>query len=88
MKNKTERFSPRLLLSYAVLILGAVFMLLPFFWMVLTSLKTRPEAVKVPIQWLPASPQWENYKLIFTRYKFSRYYLNTAIVTVCAVLTS
>ena len=85
MKNKTERFSPRLLLSYAVLILGAVFMLLPFFWMVLTSLKTRPEAVKVPIQWLPASPQWENYKLILTRYKFSRYYLNTAIVTVCEV---
>ena len=29
MKNKTERFSPRLLLSYAVLILGAVFMLHP-----------------------------------------------------------
>lgn len=85
MKNKIERFSPRLLVSYAVLILGAIFMLLPFFWMVLTSLKTRPEAVKVPIQWLPASPQWENYKLIFTRYKFSRYYLNTAIVTVCEV---
>lgn len=85
MKTKKQRLAPGLILVYLVLILGALFMVMPFIWMILTSLKTRPEAVKIPIQWLPKSPQWENYAMLFTRYKFFRYYLNTAIVTVCEV---
>lgn len=36
-------------------------MMFPFIWMLLTSLKTLPEAIAIPPQWLPESPQWENY---------------------------
>lgn len=87
MKKKMQRLTPGLALTliYMVLILGALFMVMPFIWMVLTSIKTRPEAVKIPIRWLPAEPQWENYAMLFIRYKFSRYYMNTAVVTVCEV---
>ena len=44
----------------ALLGLGFLF-LLPFFWMVSTSLKPLNETMKLPPQWLPSSPQWHNY---------------------------
>ena len=36
---------------YVVLIFWAVFMIMPFAWMLLTSLKAQSEAMKVPIVW-------------------------------------
>lgn len=47
--------------SRVVLILLGVLFLLPFFWMVSTSLKPLNETMKLPPQWLPSSPQWNNY---------------------------
>ena len=44
----------------ALILLGALF-LLPFFWMVSTSLKPLNETMKLPPEWLPTSPQWNNY---------------------------
>ena len=48
--------------KYAILIVGALVMMFPFIWMLLTSLKTLPEAISIPPQWFPESPQWENYE--------------------------
>lgn len=36
-------------------------MLIPFFWMISTSLKQAVEVFRVPIQWIPETPQWQNY---------------------------
>ncbi|MGI6173173.1 MAG: carbohydrate ABC transporter permease [Christensenellales bacterium] len=72
-------------LLYAVLILWAVFMIMPFAWMIITSLKTRLEAMKIPLVWIPAEPQWENYTKVLTQYNFGLYYKNTAIVTIVTV---
>ena len=47
-------------LKYLVLIIGAVIMMFPFIWMLLTSLKTLPEAISIPPQWLPSALRWEN----------------------------
>lgn len=70
------------LTSYIILIIGAVIMLVPFVWMVLTSFKTYAETVKVPIQWLPAVWSWDNYREVLMRLDFIRYYGNTIIVTI------
>lgn len=70
---------------YLVLILWAVFMLMPFLWMILTSLKTTPESVKVPLIWFPAKPQWQNYTKILTKHDFGLFYYNTGLVTVITV---
>ncbi|HZO29791.1 MAG TPA: carbohydrate ABC transporter permease, partial [Chloroflexota bacterium] len=43
---------------YAVLILFSVFMLVPFVFALLGSLKPEPEVFAVPIRWLPSEPQW------------------------------
>ena len=67
--------------SYLVLIIGAVVMLVPFIWMVLTSIKTYAEAVKVPVVWLPAVWKFDNYREVLLRLDFLQYYGNTILVT-------
>ncbi|MEG2119142.1 MAG: carbohydrate ABC transporter permease [Pseudoflavonifractor sp.] len=73
------------ILTYLFLILGGLFMLLPFVWMILSSLKTMPEIMAIPPRWLPEQPHWSNYVDAMTRAPFVRYFLNSFIVTVCAV---
>lgn len=51
---------PRLLVLALLLLLGAMF-LLPFAWMVSTSLKPLNETMVLPPRWLPSEPQWQNY---------------------------
>lgn len=70
---------------YALLIFWAVFMIMPFAWMLLTALKTRPESMKVPIQWLPKEPQWGNFAEVLNKYDFFTYYFNTIVVTVVTI---
>ena len=81
-----KRFSVGKVFLHAALLFWAIFMILPFAWMILTSLKTRPESMKVPIIWFPAEPQWENYAIVLNKYNFGQHYLNTTIVTVTTVL--
>jgi multiple sugar transport system permease protein len=73
-------------LLYLVLIAGAVLALLPFGWMVSTSLKRLPEVFRWPIEWLPDEPVWENYATVFSYVPFLRFYANTAYVTMISTL--
>ena len=75
---KTQRrFSIGRFILYIVLIFWAIFMIMPFAWMILTSLKAQAEAMKVPIVWLPKVPQWQNYTDVLQKYNFGHYYVNT-----------
>ncbi len=68
-------------LLYLALTAGAVLALLPFAWMVSTSLKHLPEVFRWPIEWLPDEPVWENYATVFSFVPFLRFYANTVYVT-------
>lgn len=70
------------LLIHLVLIIGAVIMVIPFIWMILTSLKTYAESVQVPPKIFPKVFQWHNYKEVFDLLPFFKFMLNTFIVTV------
>ena len=48
-------------LKYQALLLGAFVMIVPFYWMLITSLKGANEAMAYPPQWWPARPLWGNY---------------------------
>jgi multiple sugar transport system permease protein len=52
-------------LGYAVLVVAAAGLLLPFFWMVSSSLKTSNAVFSNPVTWLPDVPQWGNYAEIW-----------------------
>ncbi|MBO0420788.1 carbohydrate ABC transporter permease [Vagococcus fluvialis] len=70
------------LVVHALLIIGSVMMVFPFIWMVLTALKTNPEAVAIPPTFFAENPQWSNFTKIFTELNFGQFYLNTFISTI------
>jgi ABC-type glycerol-3-phosphate transport system permease component len=71
-------------LIYLVLILGTLVAILPFFWMISTSLMTLGETILR--QWLPKSPQWGNYLEAWEEAQFAKYFFNTVIISVTTLL--
>jgi len=83
------RSSRRLLrrsILYLVLILGAVYAALPFVWMLLTSLKTRGEALRDPPTLLPKVWHFDNYLNAWRAAPFERYFLNTFFICFVVVV--
>ena len=86
MKKKKSSAVLRRVLLYIVLILIAVIMVVPFLWMLSTSLKTLYDAVKIPPVWIPDPPQWENYVKLFTEQPMFQFMLNTIKIVFFVVL--
>lgn len=70
----------RNLLLHLFLITGSVAMLLPFIWMLSTSLKTPPQIFTYPPVWIPDPIAWQNYRETVSVMPFGRFYLNSLIV--------
>ncbi|RAV22419.1 carbohydrate ABC transporter permease [Paenibacillus contaminans] len=71
---------------YAILGAGAVLMLVPFFWMLSTSLMTAGAELSLPPKLLPDPVEWGNYKKVWVEVNFLRYTLNSLFVTVLELL--
>ncbi|NLZ75211.1 MAG: carbohydrate ABC transporter permease [Erysipelotrichia bacterium] len=85
MKN-TER--NKKIILYVILAIGAFIMFFPFFWMIVTSLKTGFEANKVPPTIFPAKPTLDNYVYALKTAPFLKYFKNSLIVTIfCVTIT-
>jgi multiple sugar transport system permease protein len=65
---------------YLLLALGLLLLVGPFIWMVLGSFKTTGELRQVPPTWLPENPTLDNYRTLFERQNFGRFFLNSTIV--------
>ena len=94
MKNSSLESSQRrtTIITYVALILGALIMVFPFIWMILTSFKTVAESNAVPPVIFPSAFRWENFKETVTSLPFLKLYLNTALMilfrVICAVAFS
>ncbi len=73
------QIKPGRLVLYALLIVGAVVAIIPFFSMVSTSLMTLGETINK--QWLPKVPQLSNYSEAWNEANFAKYFMNSIIVT-------
>jgi len=75
---------PIQILCYAILLAGAVVMIMPFVWMTSTACKPDIELNKLPVRWVPDNPVCGDNldKLYDTSPNFNRYLLNSAIVTI------
>ena len=71
---------------YIVLIIIAFSMLIPFLWMISTSLMTELEVYQFPPQFIPSSWKWSNFVEAMTMQPFGRYFLNTLIVACISVI--
>lgn len=74
---------------YAVLILGALSMAIPYVWMVVTSIKPIEEIQSYPPSFYVHNPTLNAYKELFSLLPVGRYMLNSlfvaALVTLCNV---
>lgn len=80
------------IIIYTVLIFVACIMLIPFVWMISSSLKLEKDVFSFPIQWIPKKFFWENYKVIWEKVPLLTGFINsikiTVVVTVLQILTS
>jgi multiple sugar transport system permease protein len=92
MKILGYKIKPARIVLYAVLIITAVTMLIPFVWMLSASLKLNQDVFTFPIQWIPTHPRWQNYIDIWNQIPLALFIYNTSkltiIVTVLQLLTS
>ena len=83
VRSPLEKIPFTKVLTYLFLTIWAIFVLFPFYWMVLTSVK---DYGAYNAEWIPKlytlSPTLENYVNAFTQVSLGRYFLNTAIFTV------
>ncbi len=84
------------IVTYFFLTLGALTMLLPFLWMIATSLRELDAVYVQPKNWIqmfiPTTFIWQNYVKVFEVVPFARFYFNSIFVAACVtagqVLTS
>jgi multiple sugar transport system permease protein len=79
------------IIIYSVLLVLVAALLVPFFWMVSSSLKADNQVFTIPIQWIPEEFVWRNYADIWTRIPMMGYLQNSlylsVIITALQVLT-
>ncbi|MGB2956840.1 MAG: carbohydrate ABC transporter permease [Anaerolineales bacterium] len=74
------------ILTYSLLILGALLSLVPFVWMISTSLKTIGEALGA--SFFPSELHFENYVEAWDRANFSQYFFNSIKITAISLAGS
>ncbi|MCL4745399.1 MAG: carbohydrate ABC transporter permease [Burkholderiaceae bacterium] len=82
---KRRRIRPVEVVSYAVLVLAALFAILPILWALLTSMKDIREILAYPPVFVPSSLTIENYRSVILGSGFLRYLFNTMLVAAIAI---
>ena len=74
--------------TYAILLVGCLFTLVPFAWMIGTSFKSSTEIIHLPPTLFPQHPTIQAYNTIFNdpNVPLGRFYLNSIIVSACVVI--
>jgi multiple sugar transport system permease protein len=73
-------------LLFVIIVGCGILFLAPFAWMISASLKTLPEIQKIPQPLLPKVPQWSNYWIAWTSLPFTRWLINTSIITLTSII--
>lgn len=92
MKRIFKHLTIGRVLTYIFLIIGALIMVFPFYWMITGAFKTSLEIQMFPPQWLPSSFSFDNFTEALEKAPFATYFLNSVIamvssVTICTITT-
>lgn len=71
---------------YVVLIALALAMLVPFYWMVISSLKLNKDVFSIPMRWWPETMHPENYRVIWEKLPLITFFKNTIKLTVITTI--
>ena len=83
--QKRRNFVSKFLIYFFLIVITAC-MLLPFLWMLSSSLKLNKDVFGFPIQWIPKNPRWQNYVDIWTQIPLLTFVKNTVKITVVVTL--
>ncbi|HEY0735293.1 MAG TPA: carbohydrate ABC transporter permease [Herpetosiphonaceae bacterium] len=73
------------ILLHILLSIGAIMMVFPFLWMILTSLKDLSQAFIIPPKWIPDPVVWSNYPASLQALPFGRAYFNSFYISFIVV---
>lgn len=78
--NKMKKTAGRVS-SYLTAALVGVIVIIPFLWMLSTSLKSKGALMQIPIEWIPEEPSFDAYRKVFSRFPFFRAICNSFFIT-------
>jgi multiple sugar transport system permease protein len=81
-KSQTMKKKAFRVFVYSTLIFSTILMLIPFVWMLSSSLMGESEMFQIPPVWIPDPPRFSNYSEIFNILPFTTFFRNTIILTV------
>lgn len=83
--GRSRSIASRFVLHLVLLLLGLLFVL-PFVWMLSTSLKPNTQIFVYPPQWIPRPVLWSNYLEAMTTVPFLLYFRNTVFISGMTVI--
>lgn len=67
--------------AYLTAVAIGVIVIIPFLWMLSTSLKSKGALMQIPIEWIPEEPSLDAYRKVFSRFPFLRAIGNSFFIT-------
>lgn len=83
--NKSKPITRKIIL-YVALIVLSVLSIVPFWWMIISSVKPSTEIFTVPIQWWPKEITWSSYSSLFNDIPFMLYIFNSSKITILTTI--
>lgn len=74
------------IITYAFILVLAVGVIFPFYWMIITSLKQREEIIAATQTFFPQIVMWSNYTYVFSVFNFTTYMINTIVVAIFSTI--
>ncbi len=92
MSSRAFRSPITRIAMYAVLGAMSILMVVPFVWMLSTSLQSLDKVFRNDLSWIPFPPQWQNYEKAWNAMPFDLFFRNSIFVAIAhtagQVLTS
>lgn len=85
---KVKKRKNKYVLVYVLLTLGAIIMVLPFVWSVLTAFKTLTESLAFPPKIFPNSWSFKNFTDVWQTLPFPKFFFNTFVMITVRVISS
>ncbi|MFW5554144.1 MAG: carbohydrate ABC transporter permease [Roseburia inulinivorans] len=82
MNRKKIEKKIKVIWFYVIACLIAVIVLIPFLWMLSTSLKSKGALMQLPVEWIPKEPTLDSYTKVFSRFPFLRAIFNSFFITI------
>lgn len=84
--SKLKKILENTLFRYIPLLFSMLFVFMPIYWALVVSLKREKDIMQKPVKLIPDPATFENYKFVWSKTGFSKYFLNTIFVSGASAL--